>query len=66
MFWEYSPSSTNLVSDWLRAESYPVDEEERKRKMSLGTSFVSWEIFGVVDLWAAQPCLWDQNEIVVS
>ena len=33
MFWEYSPSSTNLVSDWLRAESSPVDEEERKRKM---------------------------------
>ena len=28
MFWEHSPSSTNLVSDWLRAESSPVDEEK--------------------------------------
>ena len=32
MFWEYSPYSTNLASDWLRAESSPVDEEEEKRK----------------------------------
>ena len=30
MFWEYSPSLTHLVSDWLRAESSPVDEEEIK------------------------------------
>ena len=29
MFWEYSPYSTNLASDWLRAESSPVDEEEK-------------------------------------
>ena len=27
MFWEYSPYSTNLASDWLRAESSPLDEE---------------------------------------
>ena len=33
MFWEYSPYSTNLASDWLRAESSPVDEEEIKIKM---------------------------------
>ena len=32
MFWEYSPYSTNLASDWLRAETSPVDEEERKKK----------------------------------
>ena len=32
MFWEYSPFSTNLASDWLRAESSPVDEEDRKKK----------------------------------
>ena len=32
MFWEYLPYSTNLASDWLRAESSPVDEEERKEK----------------------------------
>ena len=36
MFWEYSPSSTNLVSDWLKAESYPLDEEEIKIKMDDG------------------------------
>ena len=30
MFWEYLPYSTNLASDWLRAESSPVDEEEKK------------------------------------
>ena len=33
MFWEHSPSSTNLVSDWLRAERSPVDEEEIKIKI---------------------------------
>ena len=33
MFWEYSPSSANLASAWLRAESPPVDEEEIKIKM---------------------------------
>ena len=44
MFWEYSPSSANLASDWLRAESSPVDEEEIKIKMddgSLATSLAS-------------------------
>ena len=30
MFWEYSPYSTNLASDWLRAESSAEDEEGRK------------------------------------
>ena len=33
MFWEYSPSSVNIASDWLRAKSSPVDEEEIKIKM---------------------------------
>ena len=33
MFWEYSPSSVNLASDWQRVESSPVDEKERKVKM---------------------------------
>ena len=32
MFWEYSPSSVNLASDWLRAESPPVDERKKKKK----------------------------------
>ena len=36
MFWEYSPSSTKLVSDWLRAESSPVYEEEIKIKIDDG------------------------------
>ena len=36
MFWEYSPSSANLASDWLRAESSPVDEEEIKIKLDDG------------------------------
>ena len=36
MFWEYLPSSTNIASDWLRAESSPVDEEEIKIKMDDG------------------------------
>ena len=35
-FWEYSLSSANVASDWLRAESSPVDEEERKQKMDDG------------------------------
>ena len=38
IFWEYLPSSTNLVSDWLRAESSPVDEEEIKIKMDDGVA----------------------------
>ena len=34
MFWEYSPSSANLASDWAESkESSPVDEEEIKIKM---------------------------------
>ena len=38
MFWEYSPTSMNLASDWLRAESSPVDEEEIKIKMDDGVA----------------------------
>ena len=34
--WEYSPSSANLASGRLRAESSPVDEEEIKIKMDDG------------------------------
>ena len=30
MFWEHSPSSVNIASDWLRAKSSHVDEEEIK------------------------------------
>ena len=39
MFWEYSPSSMNLASDWLKAKSatakHSVDEEEIKIKMDV-------------------------------
>ena len=52
MFWEYSPYSTNLASDWLRAESSPVDEEERKKwtMVSLRASLASEGICLIVDL----------------
>ena len=72
MLWEYLPSSVNLASDWLRKkrvllwkvekkESSPVDVEEIKIKMdnSVDTSLASEGIDLFVDLWEAQPCLWD-------
>ena len=37
MFWEHSLYSTNIASDWLRAEP-PVDEEEIKIKMDDGVA----------------------------
>ena len=51
MFWEYSPSSANLASDWLRAKSSPVDDEEIKIKMDDGvdTSLASEGIDPFVD-----------------
>ena len=59
MFWVYSPSSANIASDWLRAKSSTVDEEERKRQMGDGvdTSLVLEGIYLFVDLWEAQPYL---------
>ena len=59
MFWEYSPSSANIASDWLRAKSSPVDEEKIKIKMDdFGdTSLASEGLDLFVDLWKAQPCL---------
>ena len=33
MFWKYLPSLVNVASDWLRAESSPVNEEEKLNKM---------------------------------
>ena len=63
MFWEYSPSLANLASDWLKAESSPVNEEEIKIKMYYGLARYFARFGGifvvVVDLWEAQPCLWD-------
>ena len=63
MFWEYSPSSTNLVSDWLKAESYPLDEEEIKIKMDDGDDMYFTRLEGFkkknVDLLEARPSFWD-------
>ena len=62
MFWEYSPSSTNIVSDWLRAESSPVDMEVMKIKMDDDVARYFTRMGGnflFVDLWEAQPCLGD-------
>ena len=58
-FWEYSPSSANIASDWLRAKSSPVNEEEIKIKMDdgVGTSLTSEGIDLFVDLWEALPCI---------
>ena len=52
MFWEYSSSSANIASVWLRAESSPVNEEEIKIKMDDGvdTSLASEGIDLFVDL----------------
>ena len=69
MFWKYSPYLTNLASDWLRAGSSPVDEEERKRKkwmtVSPGTSLASE---GICLLTCGRRSLVSgtQNDIVVS
>ena len=58
VFWEYSLSSVNIASDWLRAKSSPLDEEEKK-KMDDGvdTSLASEGNYLFVDLWEAQPGL---------
>jgi len=59
MFWEYSPSSANIASDWLRPKSSPVDKGERKGKIDDGvdTSFALGGIYLFVDLGEAQPFL---------
>ena len=59
MFWEYSPSSANIASHWLRSKSSPANEEEIKIKVDNGvdTSLASEAIDLFVDLWEAQPCL---------
>ena len=65
MLGEYSPYLMNLAFDWLRVESSPVNEEEKKRIMVLlGTSLTSEGICLFVDLWEAQHCLWDPEWVV--
>ena len=60
MFWEYSASSTNLASDWLRTESSPVDvlsfnkkEKEKWMTVSLDTSLALEESFFICYLGGA-------------
>ena len=59
MFWEYLPISANIASDWLRAESSRVNEEEIKMDDRVDTSLALEGIDLFVDLWEAQPCFWD-------
>ena len=61
MFWEHSPYWTIIASDWLRAESSPVNEEKTKIKMDDGVARFFTRFGGnlFVDLWKAQPCLGD-------
>ena len=70
MFWEYSPCSMNLVSDWLRAESSPVDKEEIKIKMDDGVArfFTRFGGISFYLLTCGRRSLVSetQNEIVVS
>ena len=49
--------STNLVSDWLKAENSPADVEEIKLKLDddVARYFTRFLLF--VDLWEARSCL---------
>ena len=49
----------NIASDWLRAKSSGVDEEEIKIKMgdSVDASLALDRIYLFLDLWEVQPCL---------
>ena len=56
MFWEHSPYSTNIASDWLRAE---LSCGGGRNTNTLSFSLASEGMFPFVDLWEAQPCLGD-------
>jgi len=57
----YAQSTGAVISEQESKESSPVDEEERKMKIDDGVdiSIASEGIDLFVDLWEAQPCLWD-------
>ena len=60
MFWEYSPSSANLASDWLRAKRALLWMRKKETMVDgVDISLPSERIDLFVDLWEAQPCLWD-------
>ena len=64
MFWEHSPYSTIIASDWLRAELSCGGRKKKKEKwmtVSLGSPLASEGICLFVDLWEAQPCLGDRD-----
>ena len=67
MFWEYSPYSTSLASDWLRAESSPVDEEG-ENKMDDGIARYFTRFGGNYLLTCGRRSLVSgtQNDIVVN
>ena len=68
MFWEYSPSSANIASGWLRAESSPVDEEEIKIKMETVSTLLSFRMELTYLLTCGRRSLVSgiQNDIVVG
>ena len=71
MLWEYSPSSANLASNWLRAKKALLWMRKKgleiKITMDDGVDILlaSEGIDLLVDLWEAQACFWDPD-IVVS
>ena len=66
MFWEHSPSSVNIASDWLRAKSSHVDEEEIKMDDGMDTSltFEGTDLF--VNLWRCSLVSEVLNNTVVT
>ena len=68
MFWEYSPSSANIASDWLRPKSSPVDKEERKGQIDEVSILHSlWAEFTYLLTWGRNSLVSEnQNDIVVS
>ena len=60
MFWEYSPSSANVASDWMRGKISFLWMKKEKMDDGVDTSLASEKngLF-LIDLWDAQPCLWD-------
>ena len=71
MLWEYSPSSANLASDWLRAKKALLWMRKKGLEIKIimvdGVDILlaSEGIDLFVDLWEAQACFWDPD-IVVS
>ena len=55
MFWEYSPL---IASDWLKALKAHM-WMRKKMDDCVDSSLTSEGIDLFVDLWEAQPCLWD-------